>query len=202
MSRVKSFLKTTLLGGVIVLLPLAILLYFAIWMVRAITDVIHPLTDLLTSTWDIPEYIASIIIIVTILLALFFMGAIVKTTFGANIWKVLENKIMRLLPGYSMIKETIVQVFATDRPPFSSVALVQVSGDDGLETGFVTDEHSDGSYTVFVPTGPNPMSGNIYHLKQDQVHIVDVPFEVAWKSVISCGADSKQLLSAYQKERP
>jgi uncharacterized membrane protein len=63
----------------------------------------------------------------------------------------------------------------------------------------VTDEHEDGSFTVFVPTGPNPTSGQIFHLNQKYVHPLDVGVEDAMRSIISCGAGSTDLLSAYRK---
>jgi uncharacterized membrane protein len=67
-------------------------------------------------------------------------------------------------------------------------------------TGFITDEHHDGLYSVFVPTGPNPTTGYIFHLKPKYVHHVDVPIENAIKSVISCGAGSSDLIDAYMDQ--
>ena len=58
------------------------------------------------------------------------------------------------------------------------VALVEVSG-GALSTAFITDTHADGSCTVFVPASPNPLSGSVYHMKREHVHVVDVPVEVA-----------------------
>jgi len=78
------------------------------------------------------------------------------------------------------------------------VALVQIYGNDTLASAFVTDTHEDGSYTVFVPTGPNPTSGNIYHLPAHHVHPVDVSVEDAMRSIISCGAGSTLLVKQLQ----
>jgi uncharacterized membrane protein len=69
-----------------------------------------------------------------------------------------------------------------------------------LVSAFITDTHTDGTYTVFVPTGPNPTSGNIFHLKGEYVHPVDVPVEDAMRSIISCGAGSSRLIKQYKKE--
>jgi uncharacterized membrane protein len=79
--------------------------------------------------------------------------------------------------------------------PFSSVALARIFDNDTLVTAFVTDRHVDGSYTVFVPTGPNPTSGGIYHLKAENVFPVDVSVEDAMRSIISCGAGSSTLIA-------
>ncbi len=70
------------------------------------------------------------------------------------------------------------------------MALVQVFENSTLMTGFVTDAHADGTYTVFVPTGPNPTTGNISRLKEKYVHYLNVPVEDGMRSIISCGAGS------------
>ena len=85
--------------------------------------------------------------------------------------------------------------------PFSSVALARIFGNDTIATCFITDRHSDGSYTVFVPTGPNPTSGNIFHLKNEYVHPVSVPVEDVMRSIISCGRGSGKLIDAYLSKK-
>jgi uncharacterized membrane protein len=71
-----------------------------------------------------------------------------------------------------------------------------------LATCFITDTHEDGSYTVFMPTGPNPTSGLIYHLEGQYVHLVDIPVQDAMRTIISCGAGSEKLISQYRPELP
>ena len=68
---------------------------------------------------------------------------------------------------------------------------------DTLLTAFITVIHQDGRYTVLVPTGPNPTPGFIFHLQPQLVHPVRISVEEVLKSVISCGAGSKNLLKAY-----
>lgn len=62
----------------------------------------------------------------------------------------------------------------------------------------VTDTHEDGGCTVFVPTGPNPTSGNIYHLRPENVFPVDTSVEDTMRSIISCGAGSSMLIARFQ----
>lgn len=199
MSRMKSLIKTSFLGGLTVILPVAILVFVFKWVFGVVARVIQPLTNLILIKSNLREIMADLLAVAIIISVCFIVGVIVKTQIGRFIHTSLENSILKFAPGYSLIKETIMQFLGRKKTPFSSVALVQVFGNETMLTAFVTDEHSDGSYTVFVPTGPNPTSGNIYHLESRFVHQVDVPVEDAMRSIISCGAGSAMLIDAYRK---
>ncbi len=199
MKRIKAFLKTSLLGGVVVILPVAILLFIFKWIFNLVTDIVQPLTNFVMTKSQIQEILADILVIAVILTACFIVGVFVRTRLGTFIYKTFEKRILKIAPGYSLIKETVMQFLGKKKSPFSSVALVQIFGNETLVSAFVTDTHADGSCTIFVPTGPNPTSGNIYHLKGKYVHHVDVSVEDAMRSIISCGAGSTKLINAYMK---
>lgn len=195
MGKLKEFFKTSLIGGVVVVLPVAILASVSLWVFDLVTGLIEPLTRLVISDIQINEIAAEVIVIVLILMACFFVGVLVRTRLGGFLFRLLETRLFRLAPGYSMIRETVIQIFGNRKDsPFSSVALVQVFENDTRMTAFITDRHADGSYTVFVPTGPNPTSGLIYHLQGQYVKPLDVPVQDAMRSIISCGAGTAKLL--------
>jgi len=198
MGKIKSFIMTSLLGGVIVILPVAILAAVFGWVFSFTTNLIQPFTDLIVANSDLREIIAVGIVLGVILAACFFVGLFVRTRFGKFVYNVIERHLLKIAPGYNLIKETVLQILGNKKSPYSSVALVQIYGNDTLMTAFVTDEHSDGSFSVFVPTGPNPTSGLIYHLKGEWVHLIDVSVEDAMRSIISCGAGSARLIEAYK----
>jgi uncharacterized membrane protein len=130
----------------------------------------------------------------------FFLGLFVRTRLGQIIYSGFENSVLSRAPGYRMIKETVNHFIGRKESPFSSVAMVQLFENETLVTAFITDRHEDGRVTVFVPTGPNPTSGFIYHLDQRYVHPVDVSVEEAMRSVISCGAGSEKLIKGLRKD--
>lgn len=197
MNRLKQFLKTTFIGGVIVLLPVVVTFLFLRWLFDFAIGLIEPLTRMLVEQSKVQKALADILVVVLIVLICFFIGLIVKTKFGRFLYRELEDKILEVAPGYSLFKETIKQILGKDRAPFSQVALVQVFGESSgtLMTGLVTDESpDDGYYTVYVPSGLNPTTGLIYHVESKYVFLVDVPVEDAMRSVISCGGGSKDLI--------
>jgi uncharacterized membrane protein len=210
MKNLNVFIKRALLGGAIVVLPVAIYMIVVDWLIGFITGQIDfmadPLAERLDQLYEFtisPTFYsvaANLMVLASIILMCFIVGSLVETRPGARGYRTLENRTLKKVPGYYLIKQTVVQFLGSENRPFSSVALVQVFSNDTLMTAFITDTHSDGSFTVFVPTGPNPMSGNIYHLRREYVHILDVPVEDAMRSIISCGAGSTKLLTAYHAQ--
>ena len=116
------------------------------------------------------------------------------------IYNGFEGSVLSKAPGYKMVKETVNQFLGKNESPFSQVALAQIFENQAMVTSFITDRHNNGIVTVFVPTGPNPTSGFIYHLKKEFVHPVDVSIEDAMRSVISCGAGSEQLIKGLKPD--
>lgn len=203
LKRTKKFFKTTILGGVIVILPTIILVFAFKWLFGMVGSGIKPLTDLVVSNSDFPQkydqLIATAIVLSVIILGCFIVGLFVRTRMGQIIYNGFEGSILSKAPGYKMVKETVNQFLGKKESPFSSVALVRIFENDTKVTAFITDRHEDGTVTVFVPTGPNPTSGFIYHLDEQYVHPVDVTVEDAMRSVISCGAGSEKLLKGLKQ---
>ncbi|MCM8529314.1 MAG: DUF502 domain-containing protein, partial [Lentisphaeraceae bacterium] len=164
---------------------------------------ISPITKIIVGENSDLTFAGDLLVIVTIIALCFFIGLFVKTKIGSWLFTLMENSLLLRLPGYGMVKETIAQLFNTnEKSPFASVALCRIFGNDTLVTAFVTDKHENGYFTVFVPTGPNPTSGNIYHLKPEYVHEIKASTEETMRSIISCGAGSKPLIKKLMAEHP
>ena len=200
MKKIKQFIKTSLLGGIAVILPITILILIFKWVYNLVIQFIHPLTKLLIARSHIQQLVADVIVVGIILLGCFMLGVILKTKIGQFVHELVDIRLSSFVPGYKMVKSTVMHFFNAKKSPFSAVAIVRAFENDTLMTGFITDEHADGSYTVFVPCGPNPTTGFVFHLKPQYVHPVNVPVEDAFRSVISCGADSKSLIDAFQRK--
>ena len=130
MQRAKTFFRTTIIGGLIVILP-AIILGFAFkWLFGVVNNGIKPLTNLVVSYLTLPdqyeEFIAMLIVLTVIVLACFFVGLFVRTRIGHWTYSAFEKSLLSKAPGYKMIKETVNQFLGKKESPFSSVALVQI----------------------------------------------------------------------------
>ncbi len=196
MKKLKIFLYTSVLGGLTVLLPGAITVIVFSWIFDRISGLIAPLTAPVSRALgegDLAFYSAQALVIAFIVLLCFMTGLIQMTKLGRILFEAVEKGLGKL-PGYVMVKETIAQFTGGKRSPFSAVVLVRLFDNDVWCTGFLTDEHAEGIVTVFVPTGPNPTTGGIFHLPRERVRVVQVPVESAMRSIISCGSGSQTIV--------
>ncbi|HRU04507.1 MAG TPA: DUF502 domain-containing protein [Candidatus Brocadiia bacterium] len=195
MKRLKAFFVTTFLGGVVVILPGAILAFVFSWLFGVMRGLIQPAGQLVKARSSLPEYAADAVVALVIVAGCFAVGLVVRTRIGMFAWSNIEDRILKVAPGYTAVKEAVNQLLGRKKP-FSTVALVKM-GDGALATAFVTDQHESGVWTVFVPMGPNPTSGLVLHVAKERVQVIPEPGQDALRTVISCGAGSSRLVEAW-----
>jgi uncharacterized membrane protein len=199
LKRLKKYMWTTLIGGLGVVLPLFIIAWVFYWLYSLLLDIVDPISEPLGEKFGLSIPLAGIITVIIILATCFALGLVLRSEIGYLFHSKLEGKILKKIPGYTVTKEVILHFSGEEEVPFSAVALCKPFGDDSvMMTGFITDRHPVNGYvTVFVPTGPNPTSGNIYHLPKDKVVEISAPVERGIKSVVGCGAGTKPLMKEY-----
>ncbi len=192
--RIQKFLWTTLIGGLLALAPLSLIVLFFRWVINLIGRNLTPLVDTLLRDTDPHPLFRFALYVVTfsaILIFLFLIGLLIRTRFAVFLNKAEDRYLVRI-PGYKLTKETVKQFFGKNRSFFKEVVLVDIFNSGTLMTGFITDDQGE-VITVFVPTGPNPTSGNIYHLAKDRVLRTEATVDSGMKSIISCGAGSSEI---------
>ncbi|MDF1575531.1 MAG: DUF502 domain-containing protein [Bacteroidales bacterium] len=192
--RLRKFFRTTLIGGVVALAPLTLIILLFRWVINLIGRTLTPLVDTIIQNPDPNPYFKFaiyIISVIAVLLFFFIIGLIVRTRLFLFLNRA-EDRYFLKIPGYKLAKETVQQFFGKNRSFFKEVVLVDIFNTGALMTGFITDDQGE-VITVFVPTGPNPTSGNIYHLNKDKVVRTKAPVEMGMKTIISCGAGSGEV---------
>lgn len=196
--RLRRFGKTTVIGGLAAILPLALLALVFRWIVSIIERYLRPIVNLIDTDSKIQVFIVYLLTIAAIVAAFFVAGLVVQTRWGRFFNNVLEDKYLMKIPGYKVARDTVMQFFGKNKSFFSKVVLVDIFNSGVLMTGFITDDQGE-VITVFVPTGPNPTSGNIYHVQRERVTFTSTPVDVGMKTIISCGAGSNEVFSNKEK---
>lgn len=198
--RFRRFLWTTLIGGVVALAPLTLIILLFRWVINVIGRNLTPLVDTILQNPDPNPYFKFALYVLTftaILIFFFIIGLIVRTRLWAFLNKA-EDRYLLKVPGYKLVKETVQQFFGKNRSFFKEVVLVDIFNSGALMTGFITDDQGE-IITVFVPTGPNPTSGNIYHLQKNRVLKTKASVDNGMKTIISCGAGSAEVFANIEK---
>ena len=195
LKNVFKFIRTTMIFGLASILPLVLIIYVVYWLFNLILDNVHPIARLVSDNTEINIILASLITVSVMLAACFLLGLIVRTRIGKFFHEQVEKRILKKIPGYTVTKEVVLTFSGEQEAPFSSAVMCRPFGGNVWMTGFVTDRcRENGTITVFVPTGPNPTSGNIYHLPEVEVRELDKRVEEGIKTVIGCGAGSTKLI--------
>ena len=152
LKRVNNFFRTTLIGGMLVLLPITIF----VWLVKLIFDfilrIIRPLTNILDFGQITNELLLSLIAIGIIILFCFLVGLFVRTRSGKAIFGYFDRELLNRLPFYNTIKETVQQFTGAKKGPFSQVILVDAFG-NGTRQALLPDQASQRQNHKTVPAG-------------------------------------------------
>lgn len=201
MKRWQSFVGLTLLGGLMVALPMAIFILVLQWLLGLVASAIKPISDLLAGWIPLGGWIADLLGMILVLTVFFLIGLSVKTSIGRWLHKYIDEWLARFAPGYSTIREVVSQFFGGEGNPSllkGQVCRAYIMGRSSpvSVTAIVTARHANGDCTVYVPTAPIPSSGFVYHLGEDCIELLPhISVEAAMRTVISCGSGS-QIISA------
>ena len=194
--RFRNFLRTTLIGGFVALAPLTLIILLFRWVINVIGRTLTPLVETILNDPNPNPYFKFALYVVSfaaVLIFFFIIGLVVRTRLFRFLDRA-EDRYLKKIPGYKLARETIQQFFGKNRSFFKEVVLVDIFNTGTLMTGFITDEQED-IITVFVPTGPNPTSGNIYHFPKERVLRTKASVELGMKTIISCGAGSAEVFA-------
>ena len=190
MQRLAEFTKTTLIGGVLVILPIYLSILLLAKTVKGLLALISPVTAQLPAELQFRQIIGILIVI----LFCFLAGIVVRTRPGLRAKNAIERNLLERIPGYALIRGLAARVAGKQEDETFAVALVEL--EDALVPAFVVEEHEDGSFTVFVPSVPTPAAGANYILPRERVHLVDVPFAKAASVITKWGAGARELRAA------
>jgi len=157
---------------------------------QSLVGLVRPFAMLLPD-WFPAENVLSLLLV---LILCFLIGVAVRTTMGRAIRERIEKILFERLPGYALFKSFTQRLAGESQENVWKPALVEI--EDALVPAFIVEELEDGRFTVFVPSVPTPFAGAVYILSRERVHLLDVPFTQAVKSVSRWGSGSKDLVAA------
>ena len=196
MRTIAAFMKTTLIGGILIVLPVYIAVLLILKAVQGLLAAVKPITAAIPGSVEFEEILAILVLAVICFIA----GLIVPARAGLRAKNAIERRVPQRLPGYTLLRGLAGRVTGQADEPSFAPALAEI--EEALVPALIVEKLEDGSYTVLVPSVPTPMAGAIYILPPERVHPVDVPFTVALKVFSKWGTGAGEFVRAMQAAKP
>jgi uncharacterized membrane protein len=196
MKYAREFVMSTLVGGLLIVVPVYLAVLLLLKGMKSVAGLVRPIAALLPE-WVPAEGLCALLLVLGVC---FVVGVGVRTRVGRVAREKMEVALFGRLPGYSLIRSLTQRLAGDSEGNEWTPALIEI--EDALVPGFVIELLDDGRITVFVPSVPTPLAGAVYILDAQRVHVVDVPFTQAIRSVSRWGSGSKELVAAMRKADP
>ncbi|NLE94155.1 MAG: DUF502 domain-containing protein [Dehalococcoidia bacterium] len=187
-SRILSRIRSHFLTGILVVVPLMATLLILKWLFEWVDDLLQPIIRGLAGR---PLYGVGFVITLLII----YLSGLTTTHFGGQrLLSLVESIISRVpivRPVYNGIKQ-VLESFAQPRETgFMQVVLIEFPRKGIRCIGFITNEEYDATgqklLNVFVPTAPNPTSGFLEIVREEDVTRTDISVDDAIKMIVSAG---------------
>ena len=187
MKGLAELTKTTLIGGVLIVLPIYLSVLLLAKTLSAIVTLLSPVTAAIPAGVQFRQVIAVLIV----LAVCFVAGIVVRTGPGLRAKYALERSVLEKIPGYSLVRGLAHRVSGEEGEGAFRPAIVEI--EDAIAPAFIIEELNDGRYTVLIPSVPTPAAGSLLIMQRERVHPLDVPFTQAVKVISKWGAGAGEL---------
>jgi uncharacterized membrane protein len=195
MKMIAEFARTTLIGGILVLLPVYLAVLLLLKAFSGLMALVAPVTAQMPAGAQFRQLIA----VLVILAACFIAGIVVQTGPGGRGIRELQRRVLEKIPGYKLLRGLLGRLSGDETAEGFIPALVEI--EDALVPALIVEELADGQCVVLVPSVPTPVAGALYILPASRVHRISVPLTQVFKVYSKWGEGAGALVAAMQTGR-
>ena len=177
------------LAGILVMIPIGLTVWIFKWIFDSLDGFLQPVVIEPIFGHPIPGVGFGIIIILV-----YLVGVIASNVLGRKLIRFGESLLERVpivRQIYTGISQITQSFSAPGRTRFMQVVLIEFPRRGTRTIGFITNVESDGSgnklYNVFIPTSPNPTSGFLQIVKEEEIVRTKISVDAALKMIVSGG---------------
>ena len=189
----RSFIKTTVIGGLVVVLPLSIITIIFNNLFTTIMQMTQPIAKYLPFNELFNTLIVTLLVIIGIFIICFLTGLVVRTSWGVAGKDWFERRILSRVPLYNTIKNLTHRFVGEEGTQFSP-AEIDLYDSGCTVLGAIVEELEDGRLAVFVPVTPAATVGKIYLVPNNRVKRLNASLGATINSITEWGIGAKELL--------
>ena len=192
MSNLRRLIRTTLVGGVLFLVPLV----FAVMVLGKAFQIMKVVATPLGKLIPIESFagFAKVEILTTLImiLACLLAGTLARSPWGQKLNEKLDAVLLQMIPGYAWIKSVTGGI--RDEDADEVLKPVLVTFDDQSQLAFEVDRGVDGLVAIYIPGAPDPRSGTVSYVTSERIQPVDAGFKAVTKICKNLGRESTAML--------
>jgi uncharacterized membrane protein len=192
MKKLIEFIKITSIGGLVVIVPIAIVTIVIGDTFKKLIEVTKPLTEHMPFG-PLTNSIIAVLIVAFLIIAIFFLAGLLLNTFWGKIVKGwFETKIFERIPMYSTFKgltQSFVGIESSDFP----VVEVDLYGSESRVLGIVVEQIPNGRLMVFIPLSPLVTVGQLNIVPDNCVKKLDGSLPDMIKCISQMGLEAGKL---------
>jgi len=168
MKHIVEFFKTTVIGGLFVLLPVLLLYLMLAQALPMVIALAEPLA-LLLPEGALDQGKAKVLMALLLIVgASFLIGLALRSEAGRRLGDWIETNLLLRLPSYAVVK-SLVRGFAGDTQGAGFKPAVLVSQTGERQVAYVVEDRGDEYLTILVPWAPTPFAGPVKIVPRDRI---------------------------------
>ena len=197
MKTVASLFKTTVIGGLVFLIPLVLLVGLVGKAFNIMRTVSTPVVNLISAEKFAGYAVADLLAITALLFIALLAGLLARSSLFDGFYQKLDAVILQVIPGYSYIKGMTGSLSDTDaEKTLKPVAVIQ---DDMVQIGYEVERLPDNWVAVFLPGAPDTRSGSVGYFTDDRIRRLDTNFAGLASCLKTLGRGSREVISNTQQ---
>jgi len=187
-----KFLKTTIIGGVVFLVPVIVFMVIVGKAAALMLGVATPVAEYLPidSVGDIA--IVNLLAVLLVVLVCFLAGLVARTARAKRTADKMEAALLDKIPGYTMLKGMTSSISDEQE---STVKPVLVALETTERIGFEIERLDDGRVVILFPGSPNALSGTSEIVSANRVSPLNTTMSAVIESAQLMGRGTGKLLS-------
>jgi len=185
--------KTTLLGGLFVMLPVLLFILLLTEIFDLLVAIATPIADLFPEgTFDNLPFLG-LIAIGLLVAASFVIGLVAKSSFGRKFGSAIEEATLAKLPLYATLRRLTRTIAGSPEAKSFHPALLE-HGDGSAEPAFLMEEHDDGRAIVLLPWSPTALAGSLRLVPRERVRLLNTDVGEFTRVLGQWGVGAKEMV--------
>jgi uncharacterized membrane protein len=181
-------------GGLVVLVPVAVCAYTIVAAVKAVLTALAPVAKFLHVRSPGGIVAVELVAVLVVVAVCFLFGLLIQTAGGRAIGSWFEKRLFKLLPGYEMIKKISRQFSGGGEETLGTPVVVKLG--DSRQIGFLVEEYPSGEAAVFIPLAPALSLGSVHIIPAERAERLNAKLSEVVDCITNVGYGSARVVSA------